>query len=555
MTDQPEASQMNENEDQTKTEEASVDPAVEVAEEREKTPEELAEEQSKKLKESIGVRTEEIGTLRQRLTVTVPRRILDERLEEQFRELQRERDIRGFRRGRAPRRLVEKAFGTEVKDLIKDQVVSQAYLAAVEKQEMKVLGDPDLNLEKIVLPAEGDLEFTCEVEVKPEFELPELKGIAVRKPVIKFTDEDVDRQIDRFRMRLGSFNPVEDGTIQLDDLVVADVKLVIGDETVKEETNVQFAARPSRIEGIIVEKLGEALVGAKAGEERTVEATVPDDHEKEEYRGKTAAFNLKIHDIKRLVLPPLDDHFARANGFESISELRTMIRAQAESRMDQEIRRGMRAQVGQYLVDNTKLEIPPVLGSRQTERVVAGQMIELQRQGVPEAEIEKQLDELRTTARERAVVELKMFFILEKLAEQFEIDVTEDELNGQVAQIARSSGRRFDRVRDELANRGAIQALYLSIRDDKVLDRLLEDAQITEVTPEQEDKAKEKKTEGKKGERKKEEGKKAEASKAEAKEAEEKKPERKKTPAKKAGEEKKKKKKTSKAKEDMADET
>jgi trigger factor len=496
MSDQTEANQSQA--DQTPpdvggpTDPAAVEP--EVASEaplegQEKTPEELAKEKAEKLKEAISIQTEEKGTLRQRLTISVPRSVFEERLDEQFEELQRERDIRGFRRGRAPRRLVEKTFGSEVNDAVKDQVVGEAYLAAVDKQGLKVLGDPDLDFEKIKLPAEGDLQFSCEVEIKPEFQMPELKAIPIRRPVIQITDGDVDQQIERLRMRSGHYDPVEGGTVQPDDVVVADVKLTIGDAVVTEESNVQFAARPSRIEGIVVDKLGEALVGAKAGDERDVEAVVPDDHEKEEHRGKKAQIHIKVHDIKRLVLPPLDDSLAQTMGFENLAELRTMIRAESESRLDQEIRRGMRAQIRQYLLANTQLEIPPALGSRQTERVVARQLVELQRQGVPDVEIEKHLDELRTTAHEQAVQEVKAFFILEKVAEDFEIDVTEDELNGQVAQIARSMNRRFDRVRDELMNRGALQALYISIREDKCLDRLLEEAQVTEVTPEQENKA------------------------------------------------------------------
>jgi trigger factor len=488
MTDQSEANQAGEGTADDQTTSASADTTAEATEDREKTPEELAEEKAKKLKEAITVQVQDIGPLRQKLTITVPHEVFEERLDDQFQELQRERDIRGFRRGRAPRRLVEKAYGSEVKGLVKDQVISEAYFAAVDQKSLKVLGEPDLDLEKLTLPAEGPLEFTCEVEVKPEFELPELKEIPVQRPVISVSDEDIDKQIERFRMRFGTFNPVEDGIVQADDLVVADAKLRIGDKVIKEETNVQFAARPSRIEGIVVDKLGEALVGAKTGDERTVDAIVPDDHETEEYRGKTAQFDITIHDVKRLVLPPLDDAFAKMVGFENVAELRTMVRAQSESRYDQEIRRGMRGQISQYLIDNTKFEIPPALGSRQTERVVARQLVELQRQGVPDAEIQKRADELRTTAREQAAVELKLFFVLEKLAEQFDIDVSEDELNGQVAQIARAQGRRFDRVRDELMDRGTLQALYVSIRDDKVLDRLLDDAKTTEVTPEQADK-------------------------------------------------------------------
>lgn len=479
MPDQTEEQDPKDQADEpAQAESQGVDETAE-ADEAEKSPED-------KLKEVITVDLEDVGTLRKRMTVTVPGENIQERLDEQFSELQRERDVRGFRRGRAPRRLVEKTYGSEVRDITKEQLVSQAYLAAVDREDIQVLGDPDLDFDKIELPDEGkDLEFSCEIEIKPEFELPKLEKIPVEKPVVTITDEDVDRQIERLLMRFGRFEPVEEGgDIQEDDLVTADVKATSGDEVIFDETATQFGARPSRVGGIALESLGDDLAGAKVGDQRTIEATVPDDYEKEELRGKPVKIDFTIRDIRRMVLPELTDEFAQMLGLETVDELKAMIRAESESRIDQEIQRGMRNQIRQYLADNTELEVPPGLSSRQTQRAVQQRMIDMQRQGVPEAEIEKHLDELQTTAKEQAANEIKMFFILEKLAEQFEFEVSEDEINGQIAQIAQSSGRRFDRVRDELMRRGGVEALYVNIRDEKVIDRLLQDAEITEVEPE-----------------------------------------------------------------------
>ncbi len=474
------------------TQDPTTDPqeAEDAAEQDEQLDEDLTDEEqaqadADKLKEAIHVTVDDVGTLRKKLTVRVPQDIVAERLDEQFAELQRERDVRGFRRGRAPRRLVEKAYGSEVRQLLKEQIVSQAYLAAVDKEELQVLGDPDIDFDAIELPEDTDLEFSCELEVKPEFELPKLEGIPVEKPTVTVTDEDVDLQLERLRMRFGRYEPVADGEIQPDDMVTADVKVTVDDETITEETGVQFAARPSRVEGIVVENLGDDLAGAKVGDERTVQAEVPDDFEKEEVRGKTADITFAIRDIKRMNLPELSDTFAQMMGLESVDELKTMIRAESESRIDQEIQRGMREQIRQYLADNTDFDVPAGLSSRQTQRVVQQRLVDMQRQGIPEAEVEKRLDELQTTAQEEAAADIKMFFILEKLGEEFDINVTEDEINGQVAQIAQRTGRRFDRVRDELSRRGGLQALYISLREEKVIDRLLQDAEVTEVSQEE----------------------------------------------------------------------
>ena len=141
----------------------------------------------------------------------------------------------------------------------------------------------------------------------------------------------------------------------------------------------------------------------------------------------------------------------------------------------------MRGQIGKYLLENTDVEVPPGLTQRQTDRLVMRRMVDMYQQGLPEQAVQKNLDELRARAGEDAVSELKLFFIMEKIAEQMEIDVGDDELNGEIARIARQQGKRFDRVRDELAKGDGLRALYLQLRDDKILDELLLKAVVTEV--------------------------------------------------------------------------
>ena len=126
--------------------------------------------------------------------------------------------------------------------------------------------------------------------------------------------------------------------------MIASPWITVGDEVISEEANAQFAARGSRIEGIVVEKLGDELVGAKPEDERSLDVVIPDDYEKEELRGKTAQFNFKIHDVKRINLPPLNDEFAGMMGLETVDELKSMVRAESESRIRRDthpaVRRG-----------------------------------------------------------------------------------------------------------------------------------------------------------------------------------------------------------------------
>lgn len=461
-----------------------------------------------KLKDTVQVEREEIGSLRLKLTVTVPRETVDERLGEQLAELRRDALVPGFRKGHAPIRLVEKRFAADVGDQLKSQLVGRGYMAAIEKMELKPLGDPlvwvnveeertdeqgasrkikadrlltlERALDHITLPKEGPLSFSCEVELKPEFELPSLDKIPVKKPIIAIDDDDVENELKRTRMIRGTFKPVEEGEVEADDLLYVDMKLIVDGDVLLNEQNVDIAARDVRIKGIPLTGLGDVLTGKSREDVVTFETTVPDDHENVEIRGKTAKFEFTIREVKRLEVPPIDAEFLAQTGFDSEEELRETVRSRLESQLDQTMKRLMRDQVGNYLVEHTAFDIPEGLSQRQTERSVARRVIEMYQQGVPEPEIEKVVDEMRAKAHEQTVRDLKLFFILEKIAEEREIEVNEEEVNSAIAEMAARTHRRFDRVRDDLSKGDGMLSLYLSLRDMRTIDSLLENAEITE---------------------------------------------------------------------------
>lgn len=466
------------------------------------------EEAVAKLKEAILVQREEIGPLRYRLTVTVPEDTLHERRSEQYAELKRDAQVPGFRKGHAPLRLIEKRFALDVGQQLKAQLVSNGYLAAVEKENLKPLGEPlflvktveeqirddqkphKVEVEKFVpleraidhipMPREGTLTFRCEFEVTPEFELPELTKIPVRRPAVSIAKEDVDEELRRMRMGRGTFQPVHGGTIHPNDLLTADMKLSADGETIASEENVAIAARDISIRGIPLAGLGDAVKGKKVGASVTIQAVVPDDHENVDIRGKTAQFDFTIHEVKRLVIPPIDADFLASVGFDTEKELRDVIRDSLESRLEATIQEAMREQVGQYLLDHTDLEIPERLSQRQTERSVARRAIAMYQAGIPEAEVQARTDELRAKAQDQVVRDLKLFFVLQRIAEERKIDVSEEQLNAAIANIARQSNKRFDRVRDELSKNDGLFSLYLVLRDRNVLENLLEEAEIVE---------------------------------------------------------------------------
>ena len=491
------------------------EPAIEGQEEIESPDqEELSEEEADlaKLKEAVAVEAEDIGTLRKKLTVTVPRDTIDERMQDQFTELKREAQVDGFRRGRAPLRLIQRRFGRDVSSQMTGPLVANSYMAALEKAGLKdrtigeprvwvkvpehkpgepgtkktllvdKLLEPEEAIEYLNLPEDSPFTFTCEVELRPEFELPELSGIPLQRPQVRIDDGMIDAEIDRMRAMRAQYVPVEGGSVQPDDVVVADYRCAVGERVLAQESNRPLGVYDQRLEGIHAAGLADALAGKSLDETTTLEAAVPEDHEDGDLRGQTARFELTIRDIKRRQLPELDEPFLTSLGVDSPEELRKAVADELEFSREQMARQQLRSGIREYLLANTDLEIPAGLSQRQTDRALARRMVELYRMGIPQEDVEKRMDALRASAADEATGDLKLFFVMEKIADELEVAVTEEEVNSAIAGIAQRSGRRFDRVRDELATRGGLESLYVQLRDEKIMDRLIEDARVTETS-------------------------------------------------------------------------
>ena len=473
-------------------------------------PEEMSDEEKlmAKLQEGIEVEVQDVGPLRKKLDISIPRALIDEQMGEQFDELKREAAVPGFRRGRAPLRLVQKRFGHDVGDQVTVQMVSNGYLAAVKKLELNTLGDPlvwakvseectdesgmhktmvserlvslEESLDHLHVPKEGDFSFSCEVELRPEFELPDLDGIPVEKPVRTITNDDVAAEIKRMLAFRGHYAPVEDQPVEADDLVVGDVKVVVDGDTIKAEANAMLAARDQRYQGLQLNGLGDALVGKKTGDRVQLEVTFPEDHDTPDLRGKSGTFELTIQDIKRLVIPELTTELLGELGYDDETDLREALKGGLEQRLQGDVKEVMRGQITSYLLENTDFELPESLSQRQADSIARRRMVEMLQSGVPQADVEKRVDELRVRAAEAAASDLKLFFVMDKIAGEREIEVSEDEINGAIASIAGMQGKRFDRVRDELLKNDGMNALYVRIRDAKILDSLLESANVTE---------------------------------------------------------------------------
>jgi trigger factor len=457
---------------------------------------ETTEEQAPEIKYTATI--EEAGPCKKKVSIEVQEETIKSATDEQYESLRKEALVPGFRKGRAPRRLLEKRFGKEATEQVKLKLLADASAAAIKDNELDSLGEPDIDFEKIELPETGPLKFDFEIEVRPQFDLPPLEGIPVTKTKLEVTDELTDREIQRIRKWSGLWTPREGGAVELEDQIIADVilKPVPGaaegaegvdsasSPQIEEEqklNNTEIYVRKNGFVGAIpVEKLDELLVGAKAGDVKQTTIEVPKTYFKEEFRGKKVDIQITIKDIKWLKPAELDENFLKRYEVKDEAELREKIHDILHGQLEQKGRSEMTEQIYQYLLDNTNFDLPVDIVAEHSATLLKRQYVNLLMRGLPRQQVDEQMEQLRASSEEKAKQQFKVFFIIDKIAEKLGIEVNEEEINGQIAQLAMQQGRRPERMREEMERDGSLAQLKLQVHEKKCIDKLLESAAVTE---------------------------------------------------------------------------
>jgi len=439
------------------------------------------EKQSGTLKNTVKIKNS--GPCKKKITIEIPRQKINDAMDKKYEQLRKEAAIPGFRKGRAPRRLLEKRFGKETVEQIKLQLLAEASETALKDNDIDALREPDLDYENIEMPEEGAFKFDFEVEVRPEFKLPELEGIAVTRSSLEVTDKQIDSEIERLQKYSGLWIPREDGEVTLEDQIIADVVLKI--ETVEEEQkfdNIEIFVRDNGfVAGIPVEKLDKLLAGAKAGETRKTTVKVEKTYFKEEYRGKKIDIQITIKEIKWLKPAELNEDFLKRFGAEDAKELRERISDNLHDRLEQQSRGEMAEQIYKYMLDKVKFDLPTDIVADQAQTILRRQTASLMQRGLAGEQLKEEMQKLQAASEEQAKQQLKTFFIIDKVADKLGIEVTEEEINGRIARLAIQQGQRPERIREQMLRNGTLAQFRSQVREEKCIAKILDSAKITET--------------------------------------------------------------------------
>ncbi len=426
------------------------------------------------------------GPSAKRVSIEIPAEVVTRKLRDSLDTIAVEAALPGFRKGRVPRWLVEKKFGPALRKEAKTELVTQAVNAAVEENKLKVVSEPTAeSLPKLDLEEGKPFSFDVEIEVLPDFTLPTLEGVKVKKPTIAITDAMVDDEIRKLCINEGSLESHDEagaGDYITGHAIMVDAKghefynlkgAVVQKPTADKEGK-------GMILGIMVDDFDKQLGSPKPGSTSTVKAKGPENHEVEGIRNADLTITFHAERVDRILPAPVEQIVA-GFGFENEQRLRDAIRQRMEQRVQIQQVTVMHQQIAKHLTDIVPMELPQRMSSQQAARTLERRRLELMYRGIDAQQIEEHMAELRASSSTDAARDLKLFFILYSVAEHYKVRVDEIEISQRIAQMAAQRNVRPEQLRAELIQTRQINGIYQQIRDHKSLDAILNRATVEEM--------------------------------------------------------------------------
>ncbi len=434
----------------------------------------------KKLNQQVEIK--DVGPCKKHIKVSIERADLDSRLSDKFNEIAPDASMAGFRPGKAPRKLVEKHYQKEVGDQVKAEVLLQSLEQLAEDYDIAPLSAPNIDPFKIELPKQGPMLYEFEVEVRPHFDLPNYKGLKLKRPVKTFNDEDVAKEERRLLAPYGQVIPKKEGKVEIGDVVTADVLTKAGDKTLSDLKELQIRVDPRlAFKDGIAERFGEELKGAKIGQTRKVTIKLSSSVADESLRGQAVQATFTIKDVKMVRMPELTHDFLKTFGVQTVEQFHELLRVFLDRRLEYQQRQSAREQVLGLIASASKWELPEDLLARQARKALARKVMEMRSEGIPEAEIRSRERLLQQNVLASTALALKEHFVLQKIAEDEKIEVDDADVNDEIERIAEQYDESPRKVRARLEKDDLLDTLAAEIVERKALDLILDSAEYEDV--------------------------------------------------------------------------
>ena len=419
---------------------------------------------------------EDINPTRKAVTVTVPVSKIAEQESALVKDFAGQVKVPGFRPGKAPSSLVKAQFGKNIAEELNNKVVQEGYKFASAETKLKIYNLVDVKTDAVVAGKEAVIRY--EVDLAPEFDLPEYKGLEISEEAVVVSDADIEKGVERIRTQSAKFDVVERAAAKGDYVKLSYAGTIDGKPVAEIDPEAHLYTEQKSTweeagaeEGIGVKAVVNGAVGLKAGDKTTVTETFADDFEVEALRGKTATYAVEAFEVRSKTLPELNEEFFKQVGTTDLETLKSQIRTGLEGQKKNEALAKKRQDVIEAL--NAKIDFP--LPESAVDREAYNIFIEFAnmqlRSGVDASEIEKQRDELLAGSKDAAKTRVKTQFVLAKIAEAEGLKVEQEELNRRIVQEAHAARTPVDKFVKELGkDRSRISDMQRWVLFNKALD-------------------------------------------------------------------------------------
>jgi trigger factor len=425
---------------------------------------------------------QEVGPCKLQLRIEIAAERIKEEIDHKYKDLNDSMALPGFRKGHAPRNVLERKFGKALLDDLKFELLSGSFEEVKEEKKLEPVGEPELEADKLVLEEGKPFVYEMKIEVRPTFEIKQYEGLKVSKTAVVVEDKDVEAVLKGFQESKAELIPAEDNVAREGDQLTADFTLMVDGKAVDTgENNAVLLTPDIQFFGKELPEFYKAIVGKKVGDAAEVPVQLPDDFADKAHAGKAAVIKATIKGVKQKKLPPVDVEFAKKHfDMDTVDELKADVRKRIEREKEAAARAGMGEKLVEELVKANDFPMPEGLIASGTEEAIRRAQLDLAMKGMPEEEAAKAVAGDKSQSRENMAKALKAHFILEHLAQKEKIFVTEDQVEERVGQMAAQYGKWPHEMKAYLEERGLLSQLRRSMREELVKEYLLSKAVIEE---------------------------------------------------------------------------
>lgn len=421
---------------------------------------------------------EEVNGLTRKMTVTLPEEDVRKKLNKAYDTLKKEVKMKGFRRGKVPRSIIEKSYKQQVEGEVGEKLIQDTYFNAVEQEKIEPVVHPEIH--EVAYNDNGAFTYVAMVDIKPEFEVTGYKGLTVTKPDTSIAEVEVDEELEEMRKEMAALRSVTDREIMKGDVVIVDFQGFHKGHPMKQIKNENYSVDVGT--GQMGGEFEEKLIGMKKDEEAAHEVEFPSTHANPILAGKTVEFKINVKDVKERVLSELDDEFAKdvSQEFKSLKELRESIQTTMEQQKEDASKGQLTDALMQELLEGNQFDVPERLVHFEIEEMIKQTVKSLEQNGMTLESAGLNRDGLAETNRPVAEKRVRGDFILKKIAELEDIKVKDEDLDRGFKRIGEQYNMEVAQVKDYFQSRDDMMPFMNELLNEKILNFLKEEADLQE---------------------------------------------------------------------------